>query len=265
MWVIHHLLAQEVLRLSPTLNLKTGGRPGQSRSSATGQLPTFCAHRLLTQCRVRPVIRLCGSRSVAKVPTCRTLADAHHRDFHARSRSTSARRPKGIPACGSSTGIQRSAQDRGGLRPGGLTKCDADHCAQAPARRDCGVASSLELLRTWHKWSLPRCHTRERLRMNDYDRPVSEVAREFALQLRDFYEKHRGKLPKWTGRTWRLAGVGLVVATYAVAFAVQSVRAERFCLHDRHAVSFYVSPWSLSRYCTSDVSGRGYTFDASEQ
>jgi hypothetical protein len=99
---------------------------------------------------------------------------------------------------------------------------------------------------------------------NYYDRPVSEVGRDYALRLHDLYAQHRDKLPKWSGRTWTLVSISLVVVMYASAFAVQSVRAEKYCLRDQRAASFYVSPWTLSRYCTSQVAGREYTFDASE-
>jgi DNA-directed RNA polymerase subunit RPC12/RpoP len=97
---------------------------------------------------------------------------------------------------------------------------------------------------------------------NYADTPVSEVVRDCAASLRDFYEKHRDKLPGWKAGTWRLVGIGIVVVAYALAFAVQSVRAEKYCLRDAGAISFYVSPWTLSRYCTMGVSGREYTFEA---
>lgn len=101
---------------------------------------------------------------------------------------------------------------------------------------------------------------------NNYaDTPVSEAVRDYAASLRDFCEKHRAKLPTWKVSTWRLVSIGFVVVAYALAFAAQSARAEKYCLRDAGAISFYVSPWTLSRYCTMSASGREYTFDAGDR
>jgi hypothetical protein len=97
-----------------------------------------------------------------------------------------------------------------------------------------------------------------------YDRDVRELAREKLSELRAFAEKHRHRLPNWSARTWTLAGLGLVVAVYALAFASQSISAEHSCLRERHAASFYVSPWTLTTYCTFHTGGREITLEAED-
>lgn len=101
---------------------------------------------------------------------------------------------------------------------------------------------------------------------NNYaDTPVTEAVRDYAASIRAFYEKKRVKLPAWKASTWGLMTIGFAVIAYALAFAVQSERAEKYCLRDAGAISFYVSPWTLSHYCTMSVSGREYTFDAGDR
>jgi LSD1 subclass zinc finger protein len=96
----------------------------------------------------------------------------------------------------------------------------------------------------------------------DYDRDVREIAREQLLRLHGFADKHRNKLPNWSKRSWTVIGLGVVAFIYALSFSAQSIRAEHECLQERHAAAYYVSPWTLTRYCTMHSGGREYTFDA---
>lgn len=101
---------------------------------------------------------------------------------------------------------------------------------------------------------------------NPYDRDVREIAREKLSALRAFGEKHKHKLPNWSARAWAIAGLGLVAAVYAIAFVSHSISAEHLCLRDRHAATFYVSPWTLTEYCTfRTFDGREVTIEAEDQ
>lgn len=73
------------------------------------------------------------------------------------------------------------------------------------------------------------------------------------------------RLPNWSPRAWTLAGLVLVALVYVVAFARESIKAERACLRDQHAATFYVSPWTLTKYCTFEPGGgRRVTIEAEE-
>ena len=55
--------------------------------------------------------------------------------------------------------------------------------------------------------------------------------------------------------------VGVIAAAYTIGFAFQSVRTERSCFGKRHGAAFYVSPWTLHRYCTIQGSGAAVTYE----
>jgi hypothetical protein len=100
--------------------------------------------------------------------------------------------------------------------------------------------------------------------MSMYDRNVSELVRERAQEMRTFLDTRVAPLMMRLTVTRLLAGLCAVALVYGIAFIHQSRSAERFCLRERHASAFYVSPWSLTRYCTRRAYGTELTFEAGE-
>lgn len=93
-----------------------------------------------------------------------------------------------------------------------------------------------------------------------YDQDVNVWARERARKARLVIASLTHVLSNRRAAKWLLCSVGLVFVIYGIAFALQSRSAENFCLKERHASTFYVSPWTLTRYCTI----RGATFEAGD-
>jgi len=93
-----------------------------------------------------------------------------------------------------------------------------------------------------------------------YDQDVSVWARKKARRLRLLVDSLSRVLLGRLSAKWVLGGVGVAFVVYGIAFALQSRSAENFCLRKRHASTFYVSPWTLTRYCTF----RGTTFEAGD-
>jgi hypothetical protein len=83
-----------------------------------------------------------------------------------------------------------------------------------------------------------------------YDQDVRVWARERAREVELVVARLTHALSNRRAATWLLGSVGLVFVIYGIAFALQSRSAENFCLKERHASAFYVSPWTLTRYCT---------------
>ena len=93
-----------------------------------------------------------------------------------------------------------------------------------------------------------------------YDQDASVWAREKARKLRLLADSISRAVSDRLTAKGLLGSVGLAFVVYGIAFAVQSRSAENFCLRERHAGTFYVSPWTLTRYCTV----RGTTFEAGD-
>ncbi len=93
-----------------------------------------------------------------------------------------------------------------------------------------------------------------------YDQDVRVWARKRAQKVRLVVASLTRVLSSRRTAKWLLGFVGLMFVIYGIAFALQSRSAENFCLKERHASTFYVSPWTLTRYCTI----RGTTFEASD-
>src|ERR1700685_3557273 len=91
-----------------------------------------------------------------------------------------------------------------------------------------------------------------------YHRPIGELAREKAQEVQRLVADVRGS--RFLTARHVLVTLGAVAVIYGIAFASQSRSAEQFCLKKRHASSFYVSPWTLTRYCTY----RGVTLEAGD-